>query len=281
MFGRSRHRVRKARERRGLGGSVYEGPLDLVPGAVAAYSVRALGSAWLGQPLFTLQKMDGGAEPSEEFDADAVTGEAPLAAIATFLGADDGALKIWNDQSGNSLNMLSPDRTAIFGASVFGSKPGFESSISTSFETNVETTAFPNGEATIFLVANLKAAVGGVLSGQGNVLMTTTDDPSIDMASQDGRWAGGDIVAPASGTYLWDAAWKFGAKNFRVNGSTQAFDSNFDDIGDVSAMLLELEIHWVDQGVLTEWLIFNTLLSDADRLLIRQNIAAYYGITLS
>jgi hypothetical protein len=63
----------------------YEGPLDLVPGAAVAYGQRALSAARLGQPLFTLRRDIDDAEL--EFDADAVTGEAPVAAIAAWVGA--------------------------------------------------------------------------------------------------------------------------------------------------------------------------------------------------
>lgn len=64
----------------------YVGPLDLVPGAVVAYSpARALSAAWLGQPLYTLRRDSD--NTTQSFSADAVTGEAPVAIINTFIGA--------------------------------------------------------------------------------------------------------------------------------------------------------------------------------------------------
>lgn len=64
------------------GGSAYTGPLDLVPGAVVAYGVRALSAAWLGQPLFRLRRSYDDEEMT--FNADPVTGDAPLSQIQEF-----------------------------------------------------------------------------------------------------------------------------------------------------------------------------------------------------
>lgn len=69
----------------GEAASAYTGPLDLVPGAVVAYSVRALSAAWLGGNLFRLRRDSDDAEVT--YTADAVTGEAPVATINTWIGA--------------------------------------------------------------------------------------------------------------------------------------------------------------------------------------------------
>jgi hypothetical protein len=63
----------------------YEGPLDLVPGAdwKFAYSAtRALSAAWLGENLYQIYDPITGT--LQYFAADAVTGDAPAAAITAF-----------------------------------------------------------------------------------------------------------------------------------------------------------------------------------------------------
>lgn len=61
----------------------YTGPLDIVPGAVVAYSVRALKAAWIDEALYTLQRTGGG-DTQQQFDADA-EGDSPVATIDEFL----------------------------------------------------------------------------------------------------------------------------------------------------------------------------------------------------
>lgn len=81
-------------------GGGYEGPLDIVSGAVVGYSSsRALRAAMLGQPAYTLKKLDGDAEPTQSFSYDGTTGLIDKPAITTFLDGDDGGLDLYNDHS--------------------------------------------------------------------------------------------------------------------------------------------------------------------------------------
>lgn len=85
----------------GGGGAEYEGLLDIVGGArVAVSSARALSAAMLEQPAYTLQKLDGGAQPTQSFSYEA-DGTIDGAAITTFLDGNDGGLMVLNDHSGN------------------------------------------------------------------------------------------------------------------------------------------------------------------------------------
>lgn len=73
-------------------GPSYTGPLDLVPGAAVGISaVRAPSSDLLGEPGYTLKKLDGDTEPTQAFSYAAVDpGTVNSATIATFLDGEDG-----------------------------------------------------------------------------------------------------------------------------------------------------------------------------------------------
>jgi hypothetical protein len=76
---------------------LFTGLLDDFGGAAAAYSLRALSSAWLAGDVVEVRRTDGG---SDTFTASQITnGE-----LETFCGVGDGFVSIWYDQSGNANN---------------------------------------------------------------------------------------------------------------------------------------------------------------------------------
>jgi hypothetical protein len=74
--------------------------LDLYPGAIAAYSLRKLRTAYTG-PAVRVQRSSDGAQQDIGFNVlnnfDSVT-------LATFCGAGSGSVVTWYDQSGNANN---------------------------------------------------------------------------------------------------------------------------------------------------------------------------------
>lgn len=262
----------------GGGGGGYEGPLDLVPGAAVAYSAaRALSAAWLGQPLFTLRRSSDNAELS--FVADAVTGEAPSAAIEAWrdaAGAAVAALKIWNDQSGNGEDIETGQYTAIWGSSVQGGKPGFVASELTVFQSATDA-SFPNGAATVFFVCSNAMQFK---CGASKLEFDTGSTPYV-LLNDETNTAGGEIGAPAPGLYLWEAAWEFGSKSFRINGVSQTFVEDGDSGGSVGPLVGTSNINFsLAASKAVELVAYAIKLSDANRLAIRQNIATYYGIEI-
>lgn len=102
----------------------YVGPLDLVPGAVVAYSsARALSAAMCGQNGYTL--FNG--TDTQAFAYNASTGLIDAAAIATFIGGGTGRSSIINDHSGNGYSGLqgTDDNRPVWNATYVSSKPGF------------------------------------------------------------------------------------------------------------------------------------------------------------
>ena len=74
--------------------------LDVYPGARAAYSVYLLRSAYAGSCLRVRRSSDG-VEQDIGFTA---SGLLDTAALLTFIGANDGTVATWYDQSGNGDN---------------------------------------------------------------------------------------------------------------------------------------------------------------------------------
>ena len=68
--------------------------LDDYPGAVAAYSLRELSSAWTGQDVIRVR--ESGSNTEQDFTAAEITN----GTLATFCGTNDGFVVTWYDQSG-------------------------------------------------------------------------------------------------------------------------------------------------------------------------------------
>jgi len=68
--------------------------LDDYPGAVAAYSLRELSTAWAG--LDVIRVRESGSNTEQDFNAAEITD----GTLATFCGANDGFVVTWYDQSG-------------------------------------------------------------------------------------------------------------------------------------------------------------------------------------
>lgn len=91
------------------GGGEYEGPLDLVPGAILAHSIaHALSSAKRGTSLYTIQRTSDGS--TQAFSSDATTGLAPSASIAAFIGS--ASFTAAGDLSSGS-NSVTVDTTGV------------------------------------------------------------------------------------------------------------------------------------------------------------------------
>lgn len=81
----------------GAGGEAFTGLLDTVIGALAAYSVRRLSSAYSGS-LVRVRRSSDNAEQDIGYDG---SGNLDTAAMESFVGANDGFGVTWYDQSGN------------------------------------------------------------------------------------------------------------------------------------------------------------------------------------
>ena len=76
--------------------------LDNYGGAATAYSLRKLSSTYAGFVIRVRRSSDN-TEQNIGFD---VNGNLDTTALLTFVGANNGFVTIWYDQSGNGINMI-------------------------------------------------------------------------------------------------------------------------------------------------------------------------------
>ena len=78
-------------------GDSFTGLLDEYPGAAAAYSLRQLSSTYAGSAIRVRRSSD-----NAEQDIGFVSNELDTASLLSFVGAGNGFVTTWYDQSGNS-----------------------------------------------------------------------------------------------------------------------------------------------------------------------------------
>jgi hypothetical protein len=261
--------------------SAYTGPLDLVPGAVVAYSMRAMTA---GSTANAIRLRESGGDTEQTFAL--ANNTVDLSAVSAFLGANDGFSRTWFDQSGNGKD--STQTTAGFQpqwvTSVMNSRPGF---ISAGGSWDIPELTFAGHGITVFAVIKTPGA------SAGNTIFAVEPTQSSDYiyvefasSSQcdfyDGTQGCGASYSgglDAATSYVADGAWEFGSHSLRFNGASQNQGSDFDSgVPDTITRVAALS---PNSGVtICELIVYDGKKSDADRLAVRQNIAAYYGLTL-
>jgi hypothetical protein len=291
-------------------GSSYTGPLDIVGGAVVAYSQRALSAAKRGSALYTIRRDSD--DTTHTYNSDATTGDAPAASISSFIGAANGFVAAWTDQSGNGNDVSQATNANQPGwdAAALNSKPGISFVAANS---NVLTTpgsaTWPSSSFTFFFVAKssvdggIHYIAGANVDGSGPDIYiqigssSAASSGSLTFGADDAGFAddGGGSFSSAdveTGQFylfelLWDAS--AGSPTALLNGAQLTRTADFTS-GDTGVIAEQFNIGAEDllgtataffDGVATEFLGWPSYLSGANRLATRQNIAAYYGITLS
>lgn len=275
------------------GGEEYEGPLDLVPGAVVAYGNRALSSAMRGQPFAALVNYETEEEVTYSFDV--VTGEVPSAVISSWMIDEAASVSSWKDQSGNNLHAVNAtiSNQPEWRPNLLNGKSGMR--FLPNAELFVDGVALLQPAYTVFLVAKVNDQFSGqslleLNSGDAYFQVRTTPSPMhivVDSYGGADNETGGTFAhAGLSDSYhLIEAVWQFGNVQVLVDGvSLVELDSR--DFGGPpepysgTLMIQGTGLLGSDLDSLEEIIVYNSLLSAPDRLAIRQNIADYYGITL-
>lgn len=278
----------------------YVGPLDLVAGAVVAYGVRALSAAWLGQNIFRLRRDSDDAE--SDFAADAVTGEAPVASIATWkdaAGAADAFLVTWYDQNGGGFHVTqaTTSKQPQYIANAANGHPCFDFVLADDqVLKSAGSAVFNTGNYFGFCVLKDTNAVGVLhVFGGGDagadfewrVSINTGLNVVLD-TYDDGTEIGGSSEAyarPAGDSYLVDGSWGDGSWAAAVNGSALTQDSSFGTGATTITQPVSVggvpSSGGVYSGRLFEIVAGKIIPSGAEKTAVRSNIADYYGITLS
>lgn len=274
------------------GGGAYEGPLDLVPGAVVAYSQRAMAAAWTN-PVIRLREDDGDAEQ----DFSPVNNAVSVAAVETFLNGNNGFWVNHYDQSGNGgdSKQTTTAKQPQWTANAINSKPGFVFGGS-QYGITDDPVTWENGTYTIFFVCSLSDLDLNILCGFSSATdyldFRANRDAEIGFdAYQDftGNECGvrGTPATPLGADFhIIECACTFGNNVILVDGvpitPTGSNDSGgtLGTIADRFCVGTDNFESLILNGTWVELIGYDSILSAPNRLAIRQNIAAYYGITL-
>jgi len=279
------------------GGGDYEGPLDIVSGAIVAYSTaRALSSAYRGSTLYTIREDAG--DTTQAFSCDATTGLAPVASITAFLSGSDGLVTALNDQSGagQTLSGVVEDQQPLVVLSDIGGRVGFTNRPPLSqgkFElvgTYDPEITMP-GSISMFLVfagvAYVRARMHDEIGNYTQLYGVTTGGSYADSLSGLNEAGGFSNSAATPTPQLLECSWEYGTIVGTINGADAEFDSGLDTggaldpISNFRALISSDENAFLDQSHFAEWIVYPGLLTTQQRSDIRQNIAAFYGITLA
>lgn len=281
----------------------YEGPLDIVPGAVVAFDQFAPSAAWLAgtNNYALLRRSSDNAELQFQYAADGTIDVAAITAWRDAAGVADASIVVWNDGSGNSHHGVSADDASepVFTAASFGDVPApvFSNSVNEVMQTDAA--SFP-GAFTIFAVANL--SFEGAFCG-ANWLDQTGGGFSF---KQEGAASYRTVVGATDGTnycqgrqlvgvstylnnpHIFEAVFQGATLEIRIDGASLTI--NQQDASTVGAFNKALCIGSDDTvsnggsvagGKIAAIYVYGSLLSSGNRALLRALFADRYSITLA
>lgn len=254
-------------------------PLDLVPGAAAAFDMRKVRTAYTGACMRVLRSSDN-AEQDINFNT---AGLIDTASLLSFVGASNGLVKIWYDQSGNSRNLVQNTISAmpiIVSSGVLQTRGGIaaltglgvtrgmtlSSSVGVNItthvmcvqqNTNVDKFAFirPGGYAFRWQLGSV-ANRAEMFSGTSNVISTAVTLP---------------INAPSIAIARYNGASSY----YRVNGvQSPTLNAGTSQILGAASIGTTLDAMSFYQA----WVIYASALSSTDIDILQNNYNAYYGV---
>ena len=276
-------------------GASYTGPLDLVPGALFAYSQRAMTG---GSTADSIRLREAGGDTEQTFAL--VSNEVSVSAVNTFLNGQDGFGVTYFDQSGNNHHVTNATGTKQpqWLSSAVNSKPGFQFDGVNDCLTTSGNVPILGGAYTVFIVTkkadpadtgsyiigtpfsasyfqfSLFSGVGAV----GELVIDAYDDDT-------GNECGGVFSPVGTGTdyHVLEAAITFGSRSAMMDGESLTEISDRDNVGAPQTINLPVTLAAFDDadsdkygGVIVEVILYPSVLSAGDRLAIRQNISTYY-----
>lgn len=265
----------------------YVGPFDLVAGTHFGFSHRALSAAKIGSTAYTLRRSSDNQEQSFSYGAN---GNVDAGVISAFAGAAAYA-HTWNDQGSVGCNISKNTQadqmpwiaSSQGGTPAFGYRTGTYmcGSSASLLLSQIGATA----ACTIFYIAKgrvemISNTVGCSFSGDG-VNLRIGANAHFNYYDADAEAGGGyNGLLDDSVYYVIDAAIKLGNNSIKANGVEKGpqFQDEFGSNLGPSSIFPQVGIVAAG-GELKEWHVWNGYMSDANRALIRQNMAAWAQIS--
>lgn len=280
-----------------LGGGAYVGPLDLVPGAAAAYSVaRKLRSNYSGS-LVRLREDAGNTEADFSATPSGVLNTAMVETFRTAAGATDLYVVTVYDQSGNNRNLTQATSTKQpkYAAAGLGSKPsalydGTDDNLAGSNYLS-QATLDGVGASIVAVVKTSTNAAGERIYGQraassntdfSNFGLSLEADGKLSAVMYDGAYKKATSVAAVGlGTFIGAASVAGGTLTVQVNAIAAVTAA----VGAAALVPVEASIGETTAansndlvGHLTEIEVYTPVLSTANLALIRNNQNNFYAV---
>jgi hypothetical protein len=275
-------------------GNVLRGVLDLLTvSSAAAYSLRKLRTAYTGNAIRVRRSQDN-AELDIGFTPNAILN---TAALLTFVGANDGFVTTWYDQSGNSRHVTqatAANQPQIVTAGVVNTengKPVINSNfkwLSNSAVSN-DASLWGGNPQTMNAVARSSSSNDRDFFALLGGTATTSNLRSLGAASGGTDWrytTGLDIFGSgvAINTYsIGTGRYSASTNNIRVNGVLRSTGSGTENTtaGELTIGARNPSGGTAGTFFIGECILFNVSLSDSDALTLERNQGAYYGITVA
>ena len=256
--------------------------LDLYPNAAAAYSLRKLRSGYTGSAIRVRRSNDN----TEQDIGFTSTGDLDTTALTTFVGANNGFVSTWYDQSGNNRNATQTTQanqpTVVSSGSLITitNKVALNFEIVSTYLKYYSVTSFLTQPTTIFATVQGVNVNGQRFISDGSSL--NTSQLAIQSSNVLGIYANSSLqvtsTIPLTSPFLAYALFNTTTSQVGVNGKIEtggAGNANMNNAitlgssGDGGARGL--------RGKLTEYVIYPNN-NSANRIGIETNINSYYGI---
>lgn len=261
--------------------------LDAYSGAEGAYSLRKLSSTYTGDAIQVRRSSD---DTTQDIGFDA-NGDLDTTAMETFVGANNGFVSTWYDQSGNGNDQAQATN---------GDQPQIVSSGTTIEQGGLPTLQFSNSRFSRSNIIDVTAdkttfnvyyptATSGTIMDLSSIFSTARSwnlTPETALRCFSRTYV---TTAGAINTYSLLEMWQDGitiddADQFKMylNGAYEARTSGAN--GDLVSSTSPFTIGWSAngttyyQGNQQEIVIYPSALSDSDREGVRNNINAYYSV---
>ena len=273
------------------------GPLDDVSGATGGWATRHLLSSYAGPCLRVRRSSD-----DTEQDIGFVGAAMDTTSLLSFVGANDGFVRTWHDQSGNArhyqqVNNTNQPKIVNAGSLIttIGGKPcldfdGVDNFLASQAAANFITTS----AGTIFVVFNADiistnaaiaydddaiwgdatSFIGAHLNNAIPTVRSMNDDGAVDHAAN-------TIATATSYVHIWCHR-SGNIESYITSTPTTAASGNTGSLTNALRVGRNYDAagQWYD-GKMTEMICYNTALSSGDLGTVAADMAAYYGIRWS
>ena len=257
------------------------GPLDLVSGASAAYSTRALSRGWVAGDVVEVRRS------SDSTTQDFTAGQIANGDMAAFCGVGDGFISTWYDQSGNANDATQSTTTSqpkIVDAGVLITEGGLPAFYVDGVDDRLElTSAITNvGDFYVGYVSVIEETSGlqAILGANTNTNYLRVSDRRWQLYSGTGAGNTGTIAwsAPFNSRYLMSFNRSGSSVTAQLDGLAAGNGTNAADITTFTKLFLRSNsTSQLWKGNVQELIIYKSDQS-ANREAIETNINDYFGI---